>query len=72
MIGQTCRGIDEARSDVEAWARYIADQAERGDDVSPHALARYRDAKTDLRDMYATNAELAPGGEARVVFGGAS
>lgn len=72
MIGQTCRGIDETRADVDMWARHIADQAERRDDVPVHALARYRDAKTDLRDMYATNAELAPGGEAWAVFGGAS
>lgn len=64
MIGRTCRGIDEVHRDVDAWARYIADQAERGEDVSAHAVTRYRDAKTDLRDMYATNVELAPGGAA--------
>lgn len=52
MIGQTGRGIDYARASRDGWARYIADQALRGE-VPTYALDAYRDASTDLRDMYA-------------------
>lgn len=58
MIGQTCRGIDEARAVVDGLARYIADQMLRHGEVSPYALGRYCDARTDLRDMYAVNDDV--------------
>ena len=58
MIGQTCRGIDEARAVVDGLARYIADQMLGHGEVSPYALERYRDARTDLRDMYAVNDDV--------------
>lgn len=58
MIGQTCRGIDEARAVVDGLARYIADELLRHGEVSPYALERYRDARTDLRDMYAVNDDV--------------
>lgn len=58
MIGQTCRGIDEARAVVDGLARYIADEILRHGEVSTYALERYRDARTDLRDMYAVNDDV--------------
>jgi hypothetical protein len=57
VIGQTCRGIDEARAVVDGLARYIADQMLRHGEVSPYALDAYRDATTNLRDMNAMNSE---------------
>ena len=47
------QGIDAARWTVDGWARHIADQIERCEEPSTYALDAYRDAKTDLRDMYA-------------------
>lgn len=58
MIGDPCRGIDKAREIVDGLARYIADEMLRHGEVSPYALERYRDARTDLRDMYAVNDDV--------------